>query len=120
MEYQGSKADILTYGIAFAFPDLFKEGNLGGIVVGASPYASKAEVPEVYRTGGNWFGSDLGDDYTDLIAGNSIPWHIEAFYIHKMTNNISLTPGVIWLTAPNQSSRNPDVVIGTLRLTFTF
>ncbi len=88
--------------------------------MGASPYATKAKVPEPFRTGGNWFGSDLGDDYTDLIAENTIPWHIEAFYRHQVTDNISLTPGVIWLTAPNQSSRNPDVVIGTLRLTLTF
>ena len=119
-DYGASKADILTYGIALAFPDLFKEGNLGGIVIGASPYTTKAKVPEPFRTGGNWFGSDLGEDFTDLIAGNTIPWHIEGFYRHQFTDNISLTPGVIWLTAPNQSSRNPAVVIGTLRLTFTF
>ncbi|AFY37605.1 cyanobacterial porin [[Leptolyngbya] sp. PCC 7376] len=119
-DYSSSTADVLTYGISLAFPDLLKEGNLGGVVVGASPYATEARVPEPFRTGGNWFGSDLGDDYTDLIAGNSIPWHIEAFYRHQMTDNISLTPGVIWLTAPNQSSQNPDVVVGTLRLTFSF
>ncbi|MEA5471898.1 carbohydrate porin [Spirulina sp. 06S082] len=65
-------------------------------------------------------GSDLGEDFTDLIPGNAIPWHIEAFYRYKVTDNIFLTPGMIWLTAPNQSARNPDVLVGTLRLTFRF
>jgi len=36
------------------------------------------------------------------------------------TDNISITPGVIWLTVPNQTTTNSDVVIGTLRTTFTF
>ncbi|NEP31199.1 carbohydrate porin, partial [Moorena sp. SIO3B2] len=43
-----------------------------------------------------------------------------AFYKYKVNNNISVTPGVIWLLNPNQSSDNDDVVIGTLRTTFTF
>jgi len=121
VDYEGSSADILTYGIALAFPDLGGEGNLGGLVIGASPYATRAEVPTPFQTGGNWFlGSDLGEDSTDLIPDNAIPWHIEGFYRYKLTDHIYLTPGVIWLTAPNQSARNPDVVIGTLRATFLF
>lgn len=47
-------------------------------------------------------------------------WHFEAFYKYKLNNNISVTPGVIWVTAPNQNDDNPDAVIGTLRTTFTF
>lgn len=39
---------------------------------------------------------------------------------YKLNDNISITPGVIWLVAPNQTSDNPDVVIGTVRTTFTF
>ncbi|NEO25657.1 MAG: iron uptake porin [Kamptonema sp. SIO4C4] len=120
-DYTGSSADILTYGLSLAFPDLGGEGNLGGIVIGASPYTTRSPVPQPFQTGGNWFfGTDLGEDFTDLIADNAIPWHIEAFYRYKVTDNIFLTPGVIWLTAPNQSARNPDVLVGTLRLTFRF
>ncbi|MDY7013366.1 MAG: iron uptake porin [Cyanobacteriota bacterium] len=119
--YSSSNADILTYGISLAFPDLGGEGNLGGIVVGASPHTTRSQVPEPFQTGNNWFGAtNLGSDFTDLIAENAIPWHLEAFYRYKVTDNIFLTPGAIWLTAPNQSARNPDVVIGTLRLTFRF
>ncbi|MGC1395976.1 MAG: carbohydrate porin [Coleofasciculaceae cyanobacterium] len=33
---------------------------------------------------------------------------------------MSVTPGIIWLTSPQQNAGNDDVVIGTLRTTFTF
>ncbi|TVQ51470.1 MAG: porin, partial [Spirulina sp. DLM2.Bin59] len=118
--YSGSSADILTYGVSLAFPDLGGPGHLGGLVVGASPYATRARVPEPFRTGNNWFGSNLGEDFTDLIPGNAVPWHLEGFYRYQINDHVSITPGLIWLAAPNQTTRNPSVLIGTLRLTFSF
>ncbi|HEY9730018.1 MAG TPA: carbohydrate porin, partial [Chroococcales cyanobacterium] len=47
-------------------------------------------------------------------------WHFEGFYKYKLTDNISVTPGVIWVTAPGQNDNNDDAIIGTLRTTFTF
>ena len=44
-----------------------------------------------------------------------LPLHIEAFYRYQFNDRISLTPGLIWLTAPNQDNDNPDAVIVTLR-----
>ncbi|WP_024750134.1 carbohydrate porin [Crocosphaera subtropica] len=35
--------NILTYALTFAFPDLGKEGNLLGFVVGAQPYLTDFE-----------------------------------------------------------------------------
>jgi carbohydrate-selective porin OprB len=81
---------------------LGREGNLGAIVVGAEPYLTDLDVPG---------DPDFDDD---------IPFHIEAFYKYQVTDNISITPGVIWLTAPNQNDDNDDVVIGALRTTFSF
>jgi len=46
--------------------------------------------------------------------------HLEAFYQYQLNENLSITPGVIWLTAPNHNSDNQDAVIGTLRTTFSF
>jgi hypothetical protein len=86
-------ADVWNYALTLTFPDLGKKGNLGGIVVGAEPYL-----------GG------VGD----------VPLHVEGFYKYQVTDNISITPGVIWLTAPNQNADNKDAVIGTLRTTFEF
>jgi Carbohydrate-selective porin, OprB family/S-layer homology domain len=95
-------ADVFYYALGLAFPDLGKEGNLGGIIVGAEPYVSSATVA----------GVDLVSDDT--------PLHIEAFYKYQINDNISITPGVIYLTAPQGESDNDDAIIGVLRTTFTF
>jgi hypothetical protein len=95
-------ADILNYAVTLAFPDLGKKGNLGGIIVGAEPYLTNLDVPG---------DPDFAED---------TPFHVEVFYKYQLNNNISITPGIIWLTAPNQNNDNNDVVIGTIRTTFTF
>ena len=93
---------ILNYALTFAFPDLGQEGNLLGLVVGAEPYLTRFE------------GGNPRDFETD------IPFHIEAFYRYQINDNISITPGVIWLTAPNQDDANGNDFVATLRTTFKF
>lgn len=92
--------EIWTYGAGLAFPDLGGEGNVLGIFAGAQPYL------------GN-LNSSGGSFYTD-----DTPYHVEAFYKYQLNDNISITPGVIWLTAPNQIDN--DAWVGTLRTTFSF
>lgn len=46
--------------------------------------------------------------------------HIEGWYQYKLTDNIQITPGFIWITAPNSNSTNPASLVGWLRTTFTF
>ncbi|WP_373527659.1 iron uptake porin [Nostoc sp.] len=87
-----------SYGLGIALPDFGKKGNVLGIFAGAEPYAFN-------RVG---------------FAGNDIPYHFEGFYKYRVSDNISITPGVIWLTSPGQNSANDDAIIGTLRTTFTF
>lgn len=96
--------DIWTYGAGVAFPDLGKEGNLLGIFAGVEPTLRSLDAPGI---GGNNFPNDTG-------------YHIEGFYKYQLTDNISITPGVIWLTSPGQNNDNSDIVIGTLRTTFNF
>lgn len=93
---------ILNYALTFAFPDLGKRGNLLGFVVGAEPYLTNFD-------GGN-----------PQSFKNDVPFHIEAFYRYRINDNISITPGVIVLTAPNQDASNGVDVIGNIRTTFTF
>ena len=45
--------------------------------------------------------------------------HIEAFYQYRIHDNIAVTPGVIWITAPDNNSDNDDPIIVTIRTTFT-
>ncbi|MEH2200323.1 iron uptake porin [Nostoc sp.] len=90
-------ADIWYYALGLAFPDLGKQGNLGGVLVGAEPYRGGNPAP-----------------------ANDSSLHIEGFYKYQLTDNIAITPGVIWITAPAQNNDNEDAVIGTVRTTFTF
>jgi len=94
---------IWTYGAGLAFPDFGKKGNLLGLMAGAEPYLSNPTA--VQRAAG---------------VGNSIPIHLEGFYKYQLNDNISITPGVIWIINPGQNNNNDDVVIGTVRTTFTF
>jgi hypothetical protein len=96
-------ARIWNYAATLALPDLGKEGNLLGFVVGREPYLDKLETASSLRG-----------------FRNDPSWHFEGFYKFKLTDNISVTPGVIWITNPNQNDDNDDIIIGTLRTTFTF
>lgn len=95
-------ADIWSYGAGIAVPNLGKPGNLLGLFAGVEPYVAGMSAGP--RSG---FSRDL-------------PWHIEGFYKFQLTDNISVTPGVIWLMAPEQNKNNDDIFIGTLRTTFSF
>ncbi len=96
--------EILNWAVTLAFPDLFKEASLGGIVVGMEPKVIESSV--------NIPGFDSEDKDTSL--------HLEAFYQYRVNDNIAVTPGVIWITAPDANNDNDDIVIGTVRTTFTF
>ncbi|MFG3818332.1 iron uptake porin [Limnothrix redekei] len=93
--------ELWSGALLLGFPDLFKEGNFGGFVVGFEPYLTDLD--------------DLNDEFSQ-----DLPLHFELFYKAQVTDNISITPGLIWLTAPNQDANNSDQVIGVLRTTFVF
>lgn len=97
-------ADIWSYALSITFPDLGKEGNVGGLIVGVEPTLTGLEID----------GKAVGDFQRDT------SFHIEAFYEHEVNDHISITPGVIWITAPNQDASNEDFVLGTIRTTFSF
>lgn len=97
-------ASIWNWAITAAFPDLGKPGNLAGIIVGMEPKVTGSNT--------RLRGIGIDDPSTSL--------HLEAFYQYQLTDNIIITPGVIWLTAPNHNSANDDGVIGTVRTTFKF
>ena len=98
------RGDIWTYGAGVAFADFGKPGSVLGLFAGVEPTLRGASTG---LRGGQSFNRDN-------------VWHFEGFYKYKLNDNISVTPGVIWVTAPNQNEDNRDAVIGTLRTTFTF
>jgi hypothetical protein len=87
-------AEIWSYGAGLSLPDLGKEGNLAAVFVGAEPYNGT--------------------------ANQDVPLHIEGLYKYQFNDNISITPGVVYLISPNGSEDDEDALIGAIRTTFTF
>ncbi len=103
--------DIWSYGGGIAFPDLGKEGSVLGIFGGVQPYNATSR----------YFLTDTftGESFRTRVSSNNLPWHAEVFYKYQLNDNISITPGVMWVNAPQQG-REDSHIIGTLRTTFTF
>ena len=94
-------AEIWNWAVTLGLPDFGKKGNLAGVIFGMTPKVTDSSIASVSES-------------------QDTSYHIEGFYQHKVNDNISITPGVIWVTAPGNDSSNDDAVIGTLRTTFTF
>jgi hypothetical protein len=99
------EGEMWSYGVGLALPDLGKEGNLLGIYAGVEPTLR---------------GFTAGGVSQPITGGRDNAYHIEAFYKYQLTDNISITPGAIFITNPGQNSGNDDAIIGTIRTTFTF
>ncbi|MGF2033969.1 MAG: iron uptake porin [Nostoc sp. CmiVER01] len=99
--------EAMDWAVGLAFPDLFSEGALGGILVGMEP-----KMISLSRGVDLGLGSGRADKDTSL--------HVEAFYQYKIGDHIEVTPGVIWITAPNSDSSNPDSLFAWVRTVFRF
>jgi hypothetical protein len=101
------EVDTFNYAVTLGFPDLGKKGNLAGVIVGMEPKVTSSSAA----------GAGVTKD------DRNTSYHIEGFYQYKLSDNITLTPAVIWLTAPEHNDTNKtnnSVVIGALRTTFSF
>ena len=94
-----NEADIMNWALTFVVLDAFQEGNKGGLVVGMPPKLTKIK------------------------DGNSDPdnaLQVEAFYTHRVNDNIFLNPGFYVIFNPENDSRNDTIFVGLLRTTFEF
>ena len=87
-----------------ALTDFVKEGSVLGVIFGQPP-----------KVNSNDFGI-VGTERTD----NDTAYHLEALYRFPLTDNISITPGVLVIFNPEHNSNNDDIYVGTIRPTFTF
>jgi hypothetical protein len=133
--FSGSDIDILNGALTLAFPNLGKKGNLGGLIVGVEPFVvgtnikgnpsllnptsvNPALVPAALALVNSTPIGQLIKNFNDPDPNVSL--HIEGFYQMRLTDNISVTPGVIVITSPGFDARNSSIVIGTIRTTFSF
>ncbi len=108
-------ASIWNYAVGLAFPDFGKKGNSAGLIVGMEPKVTGADaaIASVFTTAIEPQNRNSPTDRDTSI-------HVEGFYSYVVSDNITITPGFIWLTAPNHDARNSDAVLGVIRTTFTF
>jgi hypothetical protein len=95
--------NVWNWAANLAFVDFGGEGNTLGFVVGMEPKLT-----------------DIDDSVNGGETDEDTSLHLEAFYRYVISDNLDITPGVIWLTAPNHNNDNNDVVIGVLRTRFFF
>jgi hypothetical protein len=94
--------DIWNWAATLAIPDLFRDGSLAGIVIGSEPRVTSSTIENIE-----------GDREKSL--------HLEAFYQYQLNDHLAITPGLVWITEPDSEVEDPeDLVIGTLRTTFSF
>ena len=98
---------VWNWGVGLTSPDLGKKGSLGAIFVGQAPTLTGLSK-----------NVDLGAGKGQADKDTSL--HVEGWYQYKLTNNIEVTPGFIWVTAPNSDTTNPASIVGWLRTTFRF
>ena len=120
----GLSGDVTTFNwMAFLnFPDLFAEGNLGGIYVGQPPKITSSNI----TSGGvPAFNIPSAIGLTGVNSGGfggqpASTTHLELFYRMRLNDNISITPGVLFIFNPVQTSGSDTITVGAIRTTFTF
>lgn len=113
---EDGNVETLNWMAFLNFPDLGGRGNLGAIYVGQPPKIINSDLP-------------TGRNVPDFVNGGGVgaegdqpssTTHIEAFYRIRVTDNISITPGIIFILNPRHNDDNDNITIGAVRTTFTF
>lgn len=119
------RAETLNWMAFLNFPDLLGRGNLAGIYVGQPPRITSSTFPEGTlanpfsgRNFPNFFNN--GDFFARQGGQPSTTTHVEFFYRVRVNDNISITPGMIFVFNPGHNSANDTITIGAIRTTFTF
>jgi hypothetical protein len=122
---RSGSVETLNWMAFLNFPDLFGQGNLAGIYVGQPPRITSSTLPE----------GSLADPFSgrnvpsfinqgDLFASQggqpNATTHLEFFYRLRVNDNISITPGVIFVFNPGHNAANETITIGAIRTTFSF
>jgi hypothetical protein len=93
-------ASLFNWSINAAFPDLFAEGNRGGIIFG--------QLPKVTS---NTIATRVDPDTSYIL---------ELQYGFRINKNIMITPGAFVVFNPNHNSLNPSILVTTIKTVFTF
>ncbi|BAZ05979.1 carbohydrate-selective porin OprB [Calothrix sp. NIES-3974] len=96
-----ASADINYWAATLGIRDLGSRGSTFGVIFGQPPKVAGASNGGLRDRGGT-------------------SYHLETLYRFNVTNNISLTPGLLVIFNPEHNNTNDTVYVGTLRTTFRF
>lgn len=115
--FKDGSGDVQTFNwMAFLnFPDLLGEGNLAGIYLGQPPKIVESDLSD-NRNVPSFLTGSTDDDGSQPDTTT----HLEVFYRFQVSDNISITPGVIVIFNPLHNDDNDTITIGAIRTTFTF
>lgn len=97
------------------FPDLLGSGNMGGIYLGQPPKIINSTLRQGQNIP-NLLAGGLGDPGSQ--SGTTT--HLEMFYRYQVNDNLSITPGFIFIFQPANTVASETITIGALRTTLTF
>jgi hypothetical protein len=113
---ENGRVETTNYMLYANFPDLLGKGNLAGIYVGQPPKITSSNLP-IGRNYPDFLSTGLGRPGGQE-SGTST--HVEMFYRWRLSDNVSITPGVFAVFQPGHSRSSEPVVVGALRTTFTW
>ena len=96
-----ASTNFVNWMVGIHVQDIFQDGNSAGIAFG-QPLNRDS-------TGGNAFNPENAD-----------PYHLEGYISFRVSDNITVTPGVFAVFNPEGYSGNDTAIVGMLRTSFTF
>ncbi|WP_017304580.1 iron uptake porin [Spirulina subsalsa] len=114
---EAGSVQTLNWMAFLRFSDLLGQGNVAGLYVGQPPKITSSNLPDGRNV--PTFLS-LGNPNATPGGQPSTTTHVELFYRFRVSDNVSVTPGVIVIFNPLQNSANDTITIGALRTTFNF
>ena len=97
----GGNASSSNYAVSLAFPDFGQKGNALAFVFGIPPKLNSRST-------------------TPTTTNPDTSYHLEALYRIKLSDNLNITPGIIFITNPEHNRNNPTEYVGSIRSTFRF
>ncbi|MBV6622568.1 MAG: iron uptake porin [Rivularia sp. (in: Bacteria)] len=96
----GADADVFYWAANLGIRDFGTKNSLLGIIFGQPPKVTSNDVNS---------REDVNTSY-----------HLEALYRLQVSDNVSVTPGLLVIFNPEHNDNNDTIYVGTLRTTFTF
>jgi hypothetical protein len=96
-----------TYAGTLLFHNVGKKDNDLGFVIGVPPRQTEFRFSNPLEAGA-------------ITQQENAALQIEGYYRYQLTDNISITPGIIWISDPGNDNSNGDIFVGAIRTTFSF